>query len=77
MVRNKVHDYTQSGFMRTLHQRHKLLHTLTLILGDVRLYVIVVGDGVRTAGLALGDSRIVALGGSITDDTRVPHMRSA
>ena len=62
--------------MRAGYQRFKLLHSFLLVLRQVRIYVIVIRDGIRRTCFALGDGGVVILCGRVPDDTGVPYMRS-
>ena len=76
MVRHEVDEHLQSGAVGACDQCLKLGHTLRLIHRQVRVHVVVVGDGIGTAGLALDDSGAVMLGRGVAYDARVPYVRS-
>ena len=55
----------------------ELLHPLGFVLRQIRIDIVVVGDGVRRTGFAFSDSRVVVFGCSMADDAGVPNMRGA
>ena len=82
MVGHKVDNDFQPSLMRTLDKCLELLHTVGYIHCQIRIYVIIVGNGIGRASLALYNSRMLArntIGGIVggrgmTDNSRVPDM---
>ena len=85
MVRHKVDNHLQSGLVCALYQRLKLLHALLYVLGQIRVDIIVVGNGVRRTSLTLHHRSVLtwnAVLGVIglrcmSDNTCVPNMAHA
>ena len=82
MIGYEINDHLQSCLMCTLHKLLKFLHTSININGQVRINVVVVGNGIRRTGLALNNGSMLA-GNTIlgivrlrgmTDNARIPHM---
>ena len=71
--------------MSALHQILKLSHTLRYVLGEIRVDIIVVLDGIGRSGFTFHYGRMVGLDivtavvslRSMLDDARVPYMCSA
>ena len=59
MIRHKVDDHLQPRFVCPRHQVLKFLHPAIHVSGKVRIYVVVVFDGVWTAGLSFNHSRMI------------------
>ena len=76
VVRHEVDDDAQAGIMGALHERFELLHAFGFVLRQIRIDVVVVGDGVRRTGFTFGNSRVVILRRSVTNDAGIPHMRN-
>ena len=82
MIRHEVDNHLQPSGVGTLHQLLKLLHTLIDVDSQVRVNIIVIGNGVGRTGLTLHHSRmlagntILAIVGlrSMANNTRIPHM---
>ena len=85
MVRHEVDNHLQSCLMRTLHQLLKLLHTLIDIYCQIRIYVVIVGDGIGGTSLSFHDSSMltrntistIVCRRGMTDDTCIPDMTHA
>ena len=77
MVGHKVDEYTESGVVGAFDKGFELQHTLGFVLRQIRIDIVVVGDGVRRTGFAFGDSRVVVSGCGVSDDSGVLNMRSA
>ena len=85
MVGNKVNDHLHASLMDALHQLLKLTHALLDINGQVRINVIVIGNGIGRAGLTLHNGRMVGRNAvasvigkrSMTNDSRQPKMTDA
>ena len=76
MVRHKVNDYIQSCLVTTLYKVGKLLHTVTLVLAKVRVYIIVVGNGIWATRKTFDDTWGIVHCCRMADDACVPHMSS-
>ena len=59
MVWNKIYYDFQSHFMRPLYKNLKFFHAFGYIFGQIRVYVIIIGYGIRRAGVALYDGRML------------------
>ena len=85
MIGNEIYDYFHSGIVGTCYKGFKLRHSVWYVGGEVGVYVVIVADGIRRAGLALDDIFVVgpyavpAVIGlcSMFDDTGVPDVRNA
>ena len=55
MIRYEIDDYFHSGFMRPSDQRFEFFHTVRHIIGQVRVYIIIIFDRIRRAGIPLYD----------------------
>ena len=75
MVRHKINQYTQTGFVCAFNQRLEFLHSFALVLRQIRVHVVIIGDGIGGTGFAFGDCRIVILRCRMADDAGVPNMR--
>ena len=85
MVGHEVDNDLHAGLMGALHQLLELLHALLHVDSQVRVHVVVVGDGIGRTSLTLHHSgvlagnavgRVVGLRG-VTDNARIPHMTVA
>ena len=85
VVGHKVDDDLKTSLMGALYQCLELLHALIDIDSQIGIDIVIVGDSVRRASLALDDSRMVlgnAIGcivglGGMADDACVPNMAHA
>ena len=85
VVGNKIYDNLQTATVSALHQILKLSHTLRYVLGEIRIDIIVVLDGIGRSGFTFHNGRMVGLDivtavvslRSMLDDARVPYMCSA
>ena len=85
VVGYKVDNHLQSGLVCALYQRLKLLHALLYVLGQIRVDIIVVGNGVRRTSLTFHHRSVLtwnAVLGVIglrcmSDNTCVPNMAHA
>ena len=84
MIRNEVNDYLQSCLMGALHKVLELLHTRRNLTCQIRVYIIVILDGISAAcktlyyiGIIKANpvSRVICLGGMLYDAS-VPDMSS-
>ena len=60
MIRYEIDDYFHSGFMRPSDQRFEFFHTVRHIISQVRVYIIIIFDRIRRAGIPLYDCRMVS-----------------
>ena len=85
MIGHEINDDLHACLVRTLYQLFKLQHTLVDIHCQIRVYIIIVSDGVWRTRLPFNDSRMIlrnTIGsiiglGCMTDDTRIPDMAHA
>ena len=71
--------------MSACYQLFELLHTPVYVDRNVRIYVVIVLDGIRRAGMSFYDVRVVAaytVAGivgvmGVFDDSGVPYVRNA
>ena len=83
MVRNEVHDDLQPVPMGPFHQLKEFFHPGIGIRCQIRIYVIVIRDGIWRAGLPFHDLRMgrpaafVTLPRGMADDARVPDVIGA
>src|SRR5574344_2285759 len=59
MIGHEVDNHFQLGLMRALDQQLKFRHTVVNVYSDIRIDIVVVGDGIRTACLSLDDSGMI------------------
>ena len=85
MVGYEIDDYFHSGFMRPSDQRFEFFHTVRYIIGQVRVYIIIIFDSIGGAGISLHDrrmvfsylvSRIIGIR-CMFDHSGIPHMGSS
>ena len=74
MVRNEIHDDLQSAFMAACNQMLEFLHTLVYMLGQVRVDVIIIADGIRRACFPFHNGRVV-LGNAVCSVIRLRSVR--
>lgn len=61
--------------MRTRYKVGELLHTAALVFAEVRVDIVVICDGIRTARQSLDQRGGVVLRRGMANDTSVPDMR--
>ena len=76
MVWYKINQYAQTGFVSAFNKRLEFLHSFALVLRQIRVHVVIIGDGIGGTGFAFGDRRVVILRCRMADDAGVPNMRS-
>ena len=59
MIGHEVDDDFQTGIMRTVYQVLKLLHPFLGFYGQVRVYVIIVFNGVWGTGFSFYNGRMI------------------
>ena len=85
VVGHEVDDHLQIGLVSTHHQILKLLHALWHLHGQIGVDVVVVLDGIRTAGIALHHCGMILLDAILRvvslrcmlNETRVPDVGRA
>ena len=59
MIGYKVDNHLHTSLVRTVDQLLKLLHTFVYVDSQVRIHIVIVGNGVWRTGLTLDDGRMV------------------
>ena len=85
MVGHKVDDDLHAGLVCTFYELLELAHALVDVVGQIRIDVVVVSDGIGRSCHALHHGRVLAwyamlavvCRGGVADDTRIPHMGEA
>ena len=85
MIGHEIDNDLHANSMRPLHKRLKLVHAMVDINSQIWIYIIIIGDSVGRASLALDDARVLTGNTklciirrcSMTYHTRIPDMGKA
>ena len=83
MIRDEIYDDLKSGLMRAPNELLELPHSIVRVISKIRIYIIVVADGVWRSGLTLYELWMrcgASLGGFLSrmpDQTCIPDMAAS
>ena len=83
MIRDEIYDDLKSGLMRAHNELLELPHSIVRVISKIRIYIIVVADGVWRSGLTLYELWMrcgASLGGFLSrmpDQTCIPDMAAS